>query len=85
MARRSDKGHGIADAEDMAEAEGLPPEVAREIVKDGVEAGVAPHKLQDVAKEAARVDQGDRAESAALGWDAADTPEARRPIVRSQR
>lgn len=50
----------VAKVEDMAKAEGLPPEVAREIVADEVEAGVAPDKLQDVAEEAVKVERDDR-------------------------
>ena len=44
-----------------AQNKGVPPEVAKEIIRDAVEEGVAPEKLKEVAEEAIEVEREDRA------------------------
>lgn len=50
----------VAHVADTAKAEGLPPSLANEILEDGIAAGVAPEKLEEVADEAVRVEREDR-------------------------
>lgn len=68
MAKKQKNKHEVSGVDskivdhvvDTAKEEGLPPVVAKEILEDGIEAGVAPDKLKEVADEAVRVEREDR-------------------------